>query len=328
MVETPPSLSPPGRLPAGRIAVGLLIGGAALVFAVRHLDGAALREALGGIVWGWLALAVAVDLGAFALRALKWRLLLGERAPSYGVLWRATMIGALATDVLPRSDELVRAQIVGRREGVGRAYTLGTLCAERLIDLGYLALLGGLVVAAWGLPTQLAVAAPILLLLVAGGLLSLPLLLRWLPARLAVPARELLTGALACRRRLPGAVGVGLLEWATLSAMFGCVMLSMGIIPTLQLCLSLLLASYLIFAVPMAPGQVGIYHLAIGHLLVGMGFAEHTAITTAIVAHACLILPTAIVGASVLPTCELGWRDMLPRRAEPAAAAAPCEEPA
>jgi uncharacterized protein (TIRG00374 family) len=85
---------------------------------------------------------MAVTLGGFWLRAVRWRYFLDVGRPvSLTSSFRATMIGFMANNVLPfRLGEFVRPWALARREGLSKTMLLATVVVERAVDM--LTLLG------------------------------------------------------------------------------------------------------------------------------------------------------------------------------------------
>ncbi len=94
----------------------------------------------------WLFVAVmALALGSFWVRALRWRsLLAGGRTMAFDSLLSATLIGFMTNNVLPfRLGEFVRPWVLARREGCSTSMALATIVVERVVDmLTLLAILG------------------------------------------------------------------------------------------------------------------------------------------------------------------------------------------
>jgi len=82
-------------------------------------------------------LLIAGTLLGFWIRAVRWRWLIpGERAIGLDSLFRATMIGFMANNLLPfRLGEFVRAWALGRREGMPKARVFASVVVERVIDM-------------------------------------------------------------------------------------------------------------------------------------------------------------------------------------------------
>ncbi len=79
----------------------------------------------------------AVSFGVYVLRALRWRQLLaasGERV-SLPLGFSAVAVGYLVSFGLPRFGEVVRCYILKKKQNTGLALSLGTVVAERAVDI-------------------------------------------------------------------------------------------------------------------------------------------------------------------------------------------------
>lgn len=127
------------RALAGVALAALLLGGLARL--VPELGPAAIAARLAGADGGAIAAAALVYLLALPLRALRWRLLVGEAGGRLG-FWRASAVSArgwFANIVLPaRLGDVGRAG-AGAGHGLGKRAALGTIASERLADLMALA---------------------------------------------------------------------------------------------------------------------------------------------------------------------------------------------
>ena len=95
----------------------------------------------------WIALRAARPLGflavigttlfGFWIRAFRWRWLMPpDRKVSLTSLYRATMIGFMANNLLPfRLGEFVRAWALGRSEGMSKTRVFATVVVERVVDM-------------------------------------------------------------------------------------------------------------------------------------------------------------------------------------------------
>jgi len=85
---------------------------------------------------GFVAAVVSTLLG-FWLRAVRWRWLMPPgRRITFDSLFRATMIGFMANNLLPlRLGEFVRAWALGRREGMSKTRVFATVVVERVVDM-------------------------------------------------------------------------------------------------------------------------------------------------------------------------------------------------
>ena len=117
--------------------IGLLVSAVCLYLAVRQVD---VPKVLHGLAAAdhWLLLpASLLTILAFAIRAVRWGVLLFPLKPiRFGPLFSATMIGFMSNNVLPmRLGEFVRAWVIGRFAGIRGSAALATIVVERLFDL-------------------------------------------------------------------------------------------------------------------------------------------------------------------------------------------------
>jgi uncharacterized membrane protein YbhN (UPF0104 family) len=139
-MEPVPSLAAARRSRLG--AAVALAGGVAAAAALLALGGpgevaAALRRA----AWAPAGAAALAYLLFFAVRGVRWRLLLGPGGAGAGTAALMTAAGWLASTALPmKAGDVMRAAWMGRRHRSGVAAASGTVALERLLDLAGLAL--------------------------------------------------------------------------------------------------------------------------------------------------------------------------------------------
>jgi len=120
-----------------RVAFGIGLSVLFLWLSTRDVSLRELLEALSHARYVYLLPAMLTVVGSFAVRALRWRLIL---RPIKGVAMRnafsATMIGFMANNVLPmRAGEVLRAVAIGRSERMSRSAAVATIALERIFDL-------------------------------------------------------------------------------------------------------------------------------------------------------------------------------------------------
>lgn len=155
-----------------RLWLGILFSVACLVLAMVGIDFREVAAALRSASLAWLAVAMATVLLTGVVKAWRWRFLLypagqtGQRIglPRLSSIWMAGASVNLALPV-PRSGDLLRAYVAGDAGGLSKSRVLGTVAAEKLLDMTMLAVfLVGLVFFV-ALPDELASRqAPILAL--------------------------------------------------------------------------------------------------------------------------------------------------------------------
>jgi uncharacterized membrane protein YbhN (UPF0104 family) len=176
-----------------------LVAAGLLAWLAAQADLGAIKASLNVTYPGWLAAAVLSVIATVVVRVARWRALLrgmGGTYPAWSPLWRATLWGQGLNWLLPvRAGDLARAYGIRHAEWAGQAsvpadvkqpqpvgapYALGTIGAEKLLDLAWLCLALLPVLLFERLPTlsELLPAAHIALpLLVLGGALTLAWLL-------------------------------------------------------------------------------------------------------------------------------------------------------
>ena len=74
--------------------------------------------------------------GGSALRAIRWGILMEpiKKDISFKNLFATTIIGYMMNNLFPRSGEVVRPYMLGKRENISRASAFATIIVERIID--------------------------------------------------------------------------------------------------------------------------------------------------------------------------------------------------
>jgi glycosyltransferase 2 family protein len=311
---------PPGTARRrARLLLAAAVSGLGLALAFRGADLGRVTATVASARWGYLLLAVPVDLAVFLAKALKWRLiLLPVRRTPVPALYAAIAVGALVANVLPfRLDELVRAFFLGRKQGIPRPTVLGTILVERIVDLGMLLLVATGLVLAFGTPGFLGALLWLALLalgvatLVAGLLAARPRLVAWAsryaPESLAGRGLGVLEGLVRGLEVFPrGGRGaavllLAVLEWTLTVRYMMLVLLAFSVPLAPSRALLLVTAGYLSFAIPAAPGGLGVFELlAKGSLVGGAHVEPSAALGMALVLHLLLVVPISLIGAGCL----------------------------
>jgi uncharacterized protein (TIRG00374 family) len=247
------------------------------------------------------ALAFVVFYCSFPLRALRWKALLanvgysteaGQPTPSTLGLTRIMYVAWFANCVtVARLGDAYRAYLLKREAGVSFAVTLGTVLAERLLDLLVLATMMGvgvLVVFGGSLPieTVQALAAGLILSVIGTvGLLSMRRL-RWafervLPKRFHAHYLRLEHGVVDSLRRLPLLAGLSVVGWVLEGAALYAIAAAVGAPVSVAGALVVALAASLLSTVPVTPAGLGFTEAGMVVLLgwLGMDLSTATAAT-------------------------------------------------
>jgi uncharacterized protein (TIRG00374 family) len=125
-----------------RLLIGTAISAFFFWLILRSLDVHNAIESLKSANWLWLIPAIVMFLFSFALRAVRWQILLAPIGQvGFSSSFRAVMIGFMANSVLPaRMGEFVRAFVLKKKEGLKVESVFATIVVERIFD-GYLLML-------------------------------------------------------------------------------------------------------------------------------------------------------------------------------------------
>ncbi len=121
-----------------KYAVSLLIAGALMWYVFHDIDADTLLAKLKEVRYGWVLVAAIIFLVSYLTRAYRWNLLLQPLGYPRVTLLRtvtAVSIGYFANLLVPRLGEVTRCGVLKRLEDVPLTTGLGTVIAERLIDL-------------------------------------------------------------------------------------------------------------------------------------------------------------------------------------------------
>ena len=120
-----------------KVSVSLIISAVILYFLYRDYDFSGFRAGLSEMKLGWLWAALLFSAIGPLLRGLRWNLLL--EPVGYHVPYRDTILtvftGYAANIIIPRFGEISRCAILDRNNHVPFSKGLGTLAAERFVDL-------------------------------------------------------------------------------------------------------------------------------------------------------------------------------------------------
>jgi glycosyltransferase 2 family protein len=287
-----------------RLAVGGLLAAGFLALAFRKVDPLQLRQVVLQADVGLLLAALAVGSSNLLLRAARWRVLLSGsgKVPFPLTFWVMT-VGYLGNSLLPmRAGDLGRSYLIGQRAGMGGTFALATTVAERVLDAGFLVIVGGLSLLSHPLVPDWLSRGLVILAIVSGVglavLLAMPrvwdplaarleqvprltstvrrLRERWLDrffeglASIRHPGRMALFLALTCALWFLDAVGVVLVARA------------LGVVLSIPSALVVLSALGASSAVPLTPGQVGVFQWVASSVLGSYGVAPEPAVIIAI----------------------------------------------
>ena len=260
-----------------------------------------------------VAAAVALYGVCTALRAERWRLLLRDvgarpaRADAYGL----TAVGYMGNNVLPaRAGDLMRVVLMAPRAQVSRRGVVGTLLAERLLDIAVLAtlfvVLAATVAGGAGLPDTATLG--ILAALMVVGLAGLLVAWRLLRARGLVERVRAFAGPMVVStRNLRGPhglsmLGLTVLVWLGEAGVWGscAAALDLGASPLEALYLVALASMFAL--IPSGPGYAGTQDAAAVIGVKAIGGTSAQAVSYVLLVRFVLFIPITAVGLLALVT--------------------------
>jgi hypothetical protein len=120
-----------------RTGIALALAGVLLGFAFRGVELESVFDELSKANPVWVFAALFVSAGSHYLRAVRWRMLclpLGAN-PTVSATFAATMVGYLANFAFPRLGEVSRCVALSRNSSLSISVALGTVVAERALDM-------------------------------------------------------------------------------------------------------------------------------------------------------------------------------------------------
>jgi uncharacterized protein (TIRG00374 family) len=305
-----------------KTGLGLVLG---LVLFAWMARGMPLGEVWAGLVAAqpvWVGLALLSVLVNTAAKVARWRgLLPGPQRPGIGPLVRSLLIGQMANALLPaRLGDVLRAHLLGTEQGNGTALVLGTIAAEKALDVLSLLICAGLTIVWIPLPTWLYVP---LLVLAGIGFALFCLALAWpertivawmerwavakswkLGAWLAVKLRALLAGLASVRqpRRAIEASSWSIVVWVSATATNYLLLLAYGLHLSVGIALLLLVALTIGIVPPSSPAKLGVFHSIIVFTLAALGVERTSGLVYAVALHLLVYVPQIVPGAILL-----GW---------------------
>jgi uncharacterized membrane protein YbhN (UPF0104 family) len=305
------------------VAAGSAVGLFFLWLALRGIDAGAVRTAMAQASPAWLSAAVAALAAGYAARILRWRdLLRSSRTDVTAAACAGPLLAGFAlNNLLPlRAGDLARAFAFRERLGVPGPEVLGSLVAERMLDLGALVASFALGMAALGghrvpqAAVYSAAAAGIACTLAFAAALATPARVweRLRGRRGAAGAVGRVVGALEilrAPRRLARLIALSLAAWGCEAVMFMAVARAMGLGLPPAAAPAILGAATLATMIPGTPGHVGTFDFFARQSAVALGVPLDAAIAYAFVVHFVLWAPITLAGIVALTASGIGVRE-------------------
>ncbi len=118
--------------------ISLAIAGVLLYLVFRNVDVASILDKLKEVQYQWVILAVVIFVISHIIRAYRWNLMLAPLGYQHLTIFRtllAVLTAYFANLLLPRMGEVTRCGVLRQLDKVPITTSLGTVVAERLVDL-------------------------------------------------------------------------------------------------------------------------------------------------------------------------------------------------
>jgi len=298
-----------------------------------------LLAAISNIDYRYLLPALAFTMIGYYLRAVRWKYLLAPiKSTSMKNLFPSTIIGYMANNLLPaRLGELVRAYVLGEKEGMDKSSVFATLVLDRLLDgftvlillvltLLMLRLPEGMTGAQKGLEYggYAAVGFYLLVILVLAvlkvwstkAILFLEWALKPFPERFrnkaVVLAGSFVQGIRFSARpgEIMGLFVSSLLIWALAVWTVNLILLAFNIVLPVTAAMFILILIVFAVMVPASPGYVGTYHAACMYGLMAFNLPKEKALSVALIVHAMNFFPVTLLGLWYVIRDKISLRDV------------------
>jgi hypothetical protein len=315
-----------------RILIGLGVSALFLVLLLRSVDMQELLDSLRGLSPTWIAVSLVLFGASVWTRAQRWAAILRPLTSLRQTEAASLMtIGLAANNVLPaRTGEIVRAVLLKRQRGISGFAVLATIIVERILDGLVLAIFLAATIALAGGTDVLRIFAA----LVGGIFLALTLLTALLAMRPATGQRVTAFGLrfvpLRARPRVDGwaqrflsgltpmntprawvtVTGLTTLSWTLEALSCWAVGQAFGLDLGIGIYFGVCGAANLSMAAPSTSGGIGPYEYFAREVLGRFGVATATGTAYALVLHATILIPVAVVGLFLIWWQDLGLRTL------------------
>lgn len=324
-----------------RVWLGIGISVFFLVWAFSQVNNfGTVAVALGKANYLFLLPALAAYFFGVWLRAVRWHYLLRPlRSLPVGRLFPVVVIGYMANDVLPaRLGEVVRAYVLGEREGLSKSAAFATIAVERVFDgvtmLAFMAAVGVFVPFDESLRRIFFFAAGIFAAALAAFFVIvgsrsvtqsiIGLIPRLLPGRSRSKAKSIVErfivgfDAMRSGRLILATLGFSFGAWLAEATMYYLVALGFGLTLPLGAYVLTTAVANLGGMIPSSPGYIGTFELFSLASLSVFGLGADAAISYVLVLHAALLVPVTLLGFFYLWRYGLSFRALQSRSAAPA----------
>ena len=315
-----------------RFLPGLILSVIAIFLSLKGLDFSELTSILPKTAPSLYGLAVLFHFISYFIRGYRWKVMLKPvKEIQYTHVLGALLIGFMSNNILPaRLGEIVRAVLLGQRNGVSRMMAFSSVILERLFDGAVTVLIALVTFVFIRLPKPL---VPVILLssiLFPGMFFLYYLLYMWrhqlkklyrmglnrvsdnLKSKILNLGTALHQGVyvLHAPEQLVFTLITTVVIWGIEGLSYHLTFLSLGISVPLPITLLAMVAINLSVMLPSAPGYIGVFEYASIIAIVPFGYSKEFALSFALLSHAIRIVVPTIMGGIVLYIWGMQFRDL------------------
>jgi uncharacterized protein (TIRG00374 family) len=270
-----------------RTLLGFAVGAVVIYYFFRNFDLRAAMEALSGIKWHFLIIAVISFYLSIPLRGLRWRLQMLPIGYSvdYRPLTHYYFLSMFANALLPaRIGDIYRGYLAKRNQRLSISMTLGVIFSERVFDLVVISsfvLISGIyfwkAISGSKEGDYLVLAFMAVMLIIAffiAALFGLPYISRLLPSKITDKLDRFHQGLFRYPSRIPVILAVTILIWLCEALRLYFVFLALEVNAGFLLALFISQAALIIMAVPISPAGLGFVELLMLKVLSFAGLAS------------------------------------------------------
>ncbi|MEK6775936.1 MAG: lysylphosphatidylglycerol synthase transmembrane domain-containing protein [bacterium] len=319
-----------------QIWFGAVLSLALVILLLKSTDFHALSEAFRHANYYYCIPMIAISLIGILIRAYRWKFIMAPlHRASMSNLFSATMVGFMAIDLLPaRIGEVIRAHLIGEKEGIPKSAAFGTIVVERLFDIFTVLLILAWILVIVSLPGS-RIQGVYAKALRGAALVFFPFFVVLICFLILIMRKTglAISWARTCLRPLPeswrnkilsmlnsfasglGAIRMGmhlvpiifysLIMWGLFGLGNGLMLKAFQIDLPVYAFFYLLVVQAVAVAVPASPGFVGTYHAAVVAGLAAFQIPKEVALSFAILSHFLIFIPVILYGLVLL------WKDHL-----------------
>lgn len=308
-----------------KTALLFFIAASLFYIALRNVSIQRIEEMIGEVHLVYLLLTPLVVISGLFLRTLRWRMILPQSCElEVYKLFRYFLIGCVVNNIVPGKFGLVtKTYLLSRNEQVSKSTILATFVVERVFDL--CAVLVLFCMASFVLPISAPVALAAKIFFFVFHLMLFAIYAVYRQKKSIINIFERMAHYLP--KRLKGITGIferflsGFMILSKKGGILRVVVISLSIwliaclplvllFASLEIPLGYIHAAFILsvislgIAIPLSPGNIGTLQFFCVYGMMALNIDKHTALLYSLLYHACLFVPTTLLGLFYFPSLK------------------------